>query len=98
MFGFSGSVQCGLTVLIYVAEIDRRQTEGSAILFAPPMSSAQEVSDGKLTVEGFSVAARAFSNKWKTYNQSFPPWLWVPLINRTLLVSNKVHNDQHHSP
>ncbi|VVA96824.1 unnamed protein product [Arabis nemorensis] len=53
------------------------------------MESAREVSDGRLTVEGFSVAARAFSDKWKLHNQSLPPWSWVPLINRALLVSNK---------
>jgi ubiquitin-like-conjugating enzyme ATG10 len=53
------------------------------------MDSAREVSDGRLTVEGFSVASRAFADKWKIHNQSFPPWSWVPLINRTLLVSKK---------
>ncbi|CAH2054630.1 unnamed protein product [Thlaspi arvense] len=56
------------------------------ILFAPPMDS---VKDGKLSVEGFSVAARAFADKWKRHNQSLPPWSWVPLIDRTLLVPNK---------
>ncbi|XP_024014863.1 ubiquitin-like-conjugating enzyme ATG10 isoform X2 [Eutrema salsugineum] len=63
--------------------MDMRKT---ADLFAPPMDP---ISDGRLTLEGFSVAARAFADKWKRHNQSFPPWSWVPLINRTLLVSNK---------
>ncbi|KAG7581374.1 Autophagy-related protein 3 [Arabidopsis suecica] len=53
------------------------------------MDSAREVSDGRLTVEGFSVAARTFADKWMIHNQAFPPWSWIPLINRTLLVSNK---------
>ncbi|XP_010453165.1 PREDICTED: ubiquitin-like-conjugating enzyme ATG10 isoform X2 [Camelina sativa] len=53
------------------------------------MNSGREVIDGRLTVEGFSVAARAFADKWKTHNQSLPPWSWVPLINRTLLLSNQ---------
>ncbi|XP_023641136.1 ubiquitin-like-conjugating enzyme ATG10 isoform X2 [Capsella rubella] len=53
------------------------------------MNSAGAVSDGRLTAEDFSVAARAFADKWKTHNQSFPPWSWVPLINRTLLLSNQ---------
>ncbi|EOA32931.1 hypothetical protein CARUB_v10016257mg [Capsella rubella] len=57
--------------------------------FGPPMNSAGAVSDGRLTAEDFSVAARAFADKWKTHNQSFPPWSWVPLINRTLLLSNQ---------
>uniref|UniRef100_A0A1J3HQK5 Ubiquitin-like-conjugating enzyme ATG10 n=1 Tax=Noccaea caerulescens TaxID=107243 RepID=A0A1J3HQK5_NOCCA len=45
--------------------------------------------DGKLSVEGFCVAARAFADKWKRNKQMLPPWSWVPLINRTLLVPNK---------
>ncbi|KAJ0234084.1 Ubiquitin-like-conjugating enzyme ATG10 [Hirschfeldia incana] len=51
------------------------------------MDSAGEVvvNDGKITLEGFTVAARAFSDKWKRHNLSLPPWSWVPLINRTLL-------------
>ncbi|KAL1211977.1 Ubiquitin-like-conjugating enzyme ATG10 [Cardamine amara subsp. amara] len=58
------------------------------------MESGREVSDfssgdGRLTVEDFSVAARGFSDNWKTHNQSFPPWSWVPLISRTPLVSKK---------
>ncbi|KAF2550951.1 hypothetical protein F2Q68_00034380 [Brassica cretica] len=50
-----------------------------------PVFSGEVVKDGKITLEGFTVAARAFADKWKRHNQSFPPWSWVPLINRTLL-------------
>ncbi|KAF3583503.1 hypothetical protein F2Q69_00032215 [Brassica cretica] len=48
-------------------------------------SAGEVVNDGKITLEGFSVAARAFADKWKRHNLSFPSWSWVPLINRTLL-------------
>ncbi|CAN8260141.1 unnamed protein product [Cochlearia groenlandica] len=46
--------------------------------------------DGRINVKGFCVSARAFADKWRRHNQSLPPWSWVPLINRTLLASNKV--------
>ncbi|WZY96140.1 hypothetical protein YC2023_068469 [Brassica napus] len=48
-------------------------------------SAGEVVNDGKITLEGFTVAARAFADKWKRHNLSFPPWSWVPLINRTML-------------
>ncbi|CAH8290760.1 unnamed protein product [Eruca vesicaria subsp. sativa] len=48
-------------------------------------SAGEVVNDGKITLEGFSVAARSFAEKWKRLNLSFPPWSWVPLNNRTLL-------------
>ncbi|CAA7050941.1 unnamed protein product [Microthlaspi erraticum] len=64
-----------------------RETERfRGLILLPPMDS---VNDGKLSAEGFCVAARAFADKWKRHNQLLPPWSWIPLINRTLIVPNK---------
>ncbi|KAL0759244.1 hypothetical protein Bca101_075394 [Brassica carinata] len=34
-----------------------------------PVFSGEVVNDGKITLEGFTVAARAFADKWKRHNQ-----------------------------
>ncbi|XP_058743415.1 ubiquitin-like-conjugating enzyme ATG10 isoform X2 [Vicia villosa] len=33
--------------------------------------------DGSLSLNDFTLSASTFSNKWKMFNPSFPPWLWT---------------------
>lgn len=46
--------------------------------------------DGTLSSSDFFRAACAFSGKWKRFNASVPPWLWVPSPKHHLLSSHKV--------
>ncbi|TKY68786.1 Ubiquitin-conjugating enzyme ATG10 [Spatholobus suberectus] len=41
--------------------------------------------DGTLSSSDFSLSARAFSEKWKRFNPSFPPWLWIPCPKHPLV-------------
>ncbi|XP_020226823.1 ubiquitin-like-conjugating enzyme ATG10 isoform X2 [Cajanus cajan] len=45
--------------------------------------------DGTLSVSDFSLSARTFSEKWKRFNPSFPPWLWIPCPKHHLASSHK---------
>lgn len=46
--------------------------------------------DGTLSSSDFSLSASTFSEKWKMFNPSFPPWLWIPCPNHHLVSSHKV--------
>lgn len=46
--------------------------------------------DGILSSSDFFLAACAFSEKWKRFNPSLPPWLWVPCPKHHLVSSHKV--------
>ncbi|XP_015947706.1 ubiquitin-like-conjugating enzyme ATG10 isoform X2 [Arachis duranensis] len=45
--------------------------------------------DGTLSSSDFFSAACAFSEKWKRFSASVPPWLWVPSRKHHLLSSHK---------
>lgn len=45
--------------------------------------------DGTLSVSDFSLSARTFSEKWKRFNPSFSPWLWIPCPKHHLASSHK---------
>ncbi|XP_045788804.1 ubiquitin-like-conjugating enzyme ATG10 [Trifolium pratense] len=46
--------------------------------------------DGNLSLNEFSLSASTFSDKWKMFNHSFPPWLWNPCPKHHLNSSHKV--------
>jgi len=35
--------------------------------------------DGTISVNDFFLSASTFSDKWKMFNPSFPPWLWTAI-------------------
>ncbi|XP_004510188.1 ubiquitin-like-conjugating enzyme ATG10 [Cicer arietinum] len=45
--------------------------------------------DGTLSLNDFSLSASTFSDKWKMFNPSFPPWLWTPWPKHRLSSSHK---------
>ncbi|KAF7845145.1 ubiquitin-like-conjugating enzyme ATG10 [Senna tora] len=45
--------------------------------------------DGTLSLSEFFVAAHTFSEKWKRFNPSVPPWLWVPCPKPHLVSSHE---------
>ncbi|KAI4354099.1 hypothetical protein L6164_002998 [Bauhinia variegata] len=46
--------------------------------------------DGTLSLNDFSIAASAFSEKWKRFNPGVPPWSWVPCPKQHLVSSHRV--------
>jgi len=46
--------------------------------------------DGTLSSSDFALSARTFSEKWKMFNPSFPPWQWIPCSKHHLVASHKV--------
>lgn len=46
--------------------------------------------DGTLSLSDFILAARTFSEKWKRFNPSVPPWLWVSCPKCNLVSSHEV--------
>ncbi|KAK7350543.1 hypothetical protein VNO77_09277 [Canavalia gladiata] len=46
--------------------------------------------DGTLTSSNFSLSAHTFSEKWKRFNPSFPPWLWIPCPKHHLVSPHRV--------
>ncbi|KAK7301471.1 hypothetical protein RJT34_12336 [Clitoria ternatea] len=46
--------------------------------------------DGTLSSSDFSLSAHTFCDKWKRFNPSFPPWLWIPCAKPQLVSSHKV--------
>ena len=46
--------------------------------------------DGTLSSSDFSLSAHTFSEKWKRFNPSFPPWQWIPCLKHHLVASHKV--------
>ncbi|MCI16066.1 ubiquitin-like-conjugating enzyme ATG10-like [Trifolium medium] len=46
--------------------------------------------DGTLSLNEFSLSASTFSDKWKMFNPSFPPWLWTSCPKHHLSSSHKV--------
>lgn len=40
--------------------------------------------DGTISVNDFSLSASTFSDKWKMFNPSFPPWLWTAISKHHL--------------
>ncbi|KAK7382776.1 hypothetical protein VNO80_01838 [Phaseolus coccineus] len=46
--------------------------------------------DGTLSSTDFPLSARTFSEKWKMFNPSFPPWHWIPCSKHHLVASHKV--------
>ncbi|KAG5106348.1 hypothetical protein JHK82_043318 [Glycine max] len=45
--------------------------------------------DGTLSSSDFSLSAHTFSEKWKRFNPSFPPWQWIPCLKHHLVASHK---------
>ncbi|XP_054792703.1 ubiquitin-like-conjugating enzyme ATG10 isoform X3 [Prosopis cineraria] len=45
--------------------------------------------DGTLTSSDFFLAAHMFSDNWRKFNTSVPPWLWVKCPKRYLVSSNE---------
>ncbi|XP_047172368.1 ubiquitin-like-conjugating enzyme ATG10 isoform X1 [Vigna umbellata] len=46
--------------------------------------------DGTLSSSEFFLSARTFSEKWKMFNPSFPPWQWILCPKQHLVASHKV--------
>ncbi|XP_061359200.1 ubiquitin-like-conjugating enzyme ATG10 [Gastrolobium bilobum] len=45
--------------------------------------------DGTLSSSDFFLSAITFSEKWKRFSSSIPPWLWVPCSKHHLVSSHK---------
>lgn len=46
--------------------------------------------EGTLSSSDFFLSARTFSEKWKMFNPSFPPWQWILCPKQHLVASHKV--------
>ncbi|KAK7386222.1 hypothetical protein VNO78_26283 [Psophocarpus tetragonolobus] len=44
--------------------------------------------DGTLSSSDFSLSAHTFSEKWKRFNHSFPPWQWILCPKHHLVASS----------